>query len=194
MEQSIEIEFKNMLTQKEYQYLLEFFKITQDEIIIQENHYFDTAAFDLKNARSALRIREKQNQFEMTLKQPAEVGLLETSQALTRKEAESAILFGKIPEGIIQQVLEGMNIPFAELEYFGSLITKRVEKKVNNGLLVLDHSQYLNKEDFELEYEVLDFEQGQKDFLTFLNDHGIPKRKTENKIMRFYNQKLHQKN
>ena len=59
--------------------------------------------------------------------------------------------------------------------------------------MVFDHSYYLNKEDFEVEYEVENFEHGQQIFLQWLEQHRIPERKTENKIKRFYQQKYLQK-
>lgn len=52
------------------------------------NHYFETPNFSLKEAGSALRIRHKGETYTLTLKQPAEVGLLETHQVVTENEAK----------------------------------------------------------------------------------------------------------
>jgi uncharacterized protein YjbK len=194
MSQNIEIEFKNILSEKEYELLLKKFNINEKQIFSQENHYFDTPDFALKEKKAALRIRQKQDHFEMTLKQPASVGLLETNQVLTMEEASEAIQFGKLPTGIIQNLIEEMDIPYKTIGYFGSLLTKRVEFDYKEGLLVLDHSYYLNKEDFELEYEAKNYRDGLRIFQEFLRLHGIPKRITENKILRFYNQKSLQNN
>ena len=71
MSQNIEIEFKNMLTSEEFLQLKLHFNIDQNKFKKQVNHYFDTPSFSLKSLNSALRIREKGTQFEMTLKQPA---------------------------------------------------------------------------------------------------------------------------
>lgn len=189
MSQNIEIEFKNKLTMEEYELLLKEFNINKEQIFSQENHYFDTADFALKEKGTALRIRKKKNDYEMTLKQPAKVGILETNQSLTVEEASIAIQCGRLPSGTIQNRIEEADIPFLKMMYFGSLLTKRVEFEYMQGLLVLDHSFYLNKEDFELEYEVENFQSGQLIFKEFLKKHGIPQRKTENKIRRFYTQK-----
>jgi uncharacterized protein YjbK len=194
MAQTIEIEFKNLLTKREYEMLLEKFNLTKSQVITQENHYFDTVEFSLKEKRSALRIREKKNHFEMTLKQPANIGLLETTQILSKDEATKAIQFGMLPSGIIQDLIVELKIPFERLEYFGSLLTKRIEFSYKNGLLVLDHSSYLNKDDYELEYEVENYQTGQQIFRDLLKQFGIPERKTENKIQRFYHQKYSQNN
>jgi uncharacterized protein YjbK len=188
MSQNIEIEFKNMLTQKEYELLLTEFNFNKKDIVSQENHYFDTTDFALKGIGAALRIRYKNEYFEMTLKQPLKVGLLETNQTLTNHEAALAMEKGFLPEGPIKKIIEDNGIPFRNIKYFGSLKTERAEKKYKQGLIVLDHSIYLNKEDFELEYEVEDFLVGEKTFKDLLGEYQIPERKTENKIRRFYNQ------
>ena len=55
---------------------------------------------------------------------------------------------------------------------------------------MLDHSRYLNKEDYEIEVEVTNAEEGFRSFQKLLASHQIPVRKTPNKIKRFYDQKL----
>ncbi|MFD0826236.1 CYTH domain-containing protein [Neobacillus sp. M.A.Huq-85] len=194
MFQNIEIEFKNMLTKEEYELLLIKFTTAESRVITQENHYFDTKDFALKSEQSALRIRQKGQQYEMTLKQPANIGLLETTQKLTEEEATLAIQEGRLPSGAIEEIITKIDIKFSELDYFGSLITKRAEFDYKGGILVLDHSIYLNKEDYELEYEVENEQLGQKIFKELLNQYNIPHRKTQNKIQRFYNQKYTQTN
>ncbi|MGF6951458.1 uncharacterized protein YjbK [Neobacillus sp. B4I6] len=189
MTQNIEIEFKNMLTRLEYEGLLKYFKIDKSQIFSQENHYFDTPEFALKGKDSALRIRKKGGAYEMTLKQPASVGLLETNQIIGEEEASTAIHHGRLPTGIIQRLIEDYQISFSTIKYFGSLITERVEFNYKQGLLVLDHSIYLSEEDYELEYEVENYQVGEKIFLEFLKQFKIPTRKTENKIRRFYSKK-----
>ena len=189
MSQNIEIEFKNMLTKAEYERLLLAFNIGEKKIFTQENLYFDTADFALKAARSALRIRKKDKDYVMTLKQPREIGLLETNQKLTLEEVSTAINEDRLPSGLIKQLVEENNIPFAKINYFGSLITNRAEIAYKNGLLVLDHSIYLQHEDYEIEYEVEDYQEGLTNFHALLKRFKIPERQSENKVRRFYNQK-----
>ncbi|MGG3469840.1 CYTH domain-containing protein [Neobacillus pocheonensis] len=189
MTQQVEIEFKNLLTRQEYERFLNEFNIDKKQIFTQENHYFDTSDFALKSRVTALRIRRKQDDYEMTLKQPADVGLLETNQLITTEEALHAFQVGELPFGNIKKIIEEIGISFSELKYFGSLLTNRVEVEYTKGLLVLDHSQYLNKEDYELEFEAENFQEGKLIFLQLLDQYHIPIRKTENKIQRFYNQK-----
>ncbi|AIM17442.1 MULTISPECIES: CYTH domain-containing protein [Neobacillus] len=191
MRQNIEIEFKNILTKKEYIRLLKAFDIKEEQIFSHENYYFDTPNFDLKKVGSALRIRKKQECFELTLKQPSNLGLLETTQTLTREEAIQAIQYNQLPSGEIKDIIEELKIPYSNFVYFGLLKTNRVEINYLNGLLVLDHSSYLGKEDFEIELEVDNYSEGKEIFKKLLQYYEIPIRKTENKIQRFYNQKHH---
>lgn len=191
LSQQIEIEFKNLLTQTEYHHLQQYFKIEQSQIKKQINHYFDTKDFSLKTASSALRIREKGNRYELTLKQPAEVGLLETNQTLSHHEAQAMFKNAQLPEGPVKSILDSTDID-DQLEYFGSLTTYRSEIDYQGGLLVFDHSLYLNVEDFEVEYEVTSEECGKQIFKQLLESMNIPFRKTDNKVRRFYQRKYEQ--
>ncbi|MBN8199146.1 CYTH domain-containing protein [Bacillus sp. NTK034] len=189
---NIEIEFKNMLTSEEFSSLIDFFYLRSEDFSEQENHYFDTPDFLLKSKGSALRIRQKNGSFELTLKQPHPEGLLETNENITESEAAEMIQTGKIPKEQIIISIEKLGIKTDRLQYFGTLATKRAEKEYMKGLAVLDHSSYLNKEDFELEYEVDNRNEGELTFLNLLKQLNIPVRKTENKIKRFYNEKYRQ--
>lgn len=189
MSQNIEIEFKNMLTKEEFQLLTIHFKIEPKQFKKQINHYFDTNSFTLKEKGSALRIREKGSLFEMTLKQPAQQGLLETNQTLTAGQAEGVLSTGRLPEGEVKDAVTGLINDTASLQYFGSLTTVRAEIEYKDGLLVLDHSYYLNTEDYELEYEVTNESEGYGVFTRLLEELKIQPRPTDNKIKRFYAEK-----
>ncbi|WP_205439683.1 CYTH domain-containing protein [Peribacillus alkalitolerans] len=193
MSTHLEIEFKNLLTNEEFRRLCDFFHIKEASFISQTNHYFDTEGFALKDAGSALRLREKKGKWEMTLKQPAEVGLLETNQDLDESMAKAFIENNAFPVGEVKSTVQSIIDGIEGLHHFGSLTTSRVEIPYEGGLLVFDHSSYLSTEDFEIEYEVQNFEAGKEIFYNLLNELHIPVRKTENKIKRFYNQKLLQK-
>ena len=189
MSQELEIEFKNILEEDEYRLLLSAFSISEDKKVIQENFYFDTPEFSLKDVGAALRIREKNGIYTLTLKQPVERGLLETHQVLSKEEAEQMLNGGNIIEGEVVSILKGLSIETSDIRFFGSLKTKRAEVEYKNGLLVLDKSYYLNQIDFEVEYEVTDEVSGKEVFKELLQQYKIPFRKTDNKILRFYNRK-----
>ncbi|AJO17582.1 CYTH domain-containing protein [Bacillus paralicheniformis] len=187
MSQELEIEFKNMLTKKEFEKIKSYYQFTSEQFVIQKNHYYDTSSFSLKEKGAALRIREKQQRYVLTLKEPAPVGLMETHQELTGKPEFETFT---IPHGPVYDCLKRLGIQPDELILFGTLATSRAEKKLPQGLIVLDHSRYLMVEDFEVEFEVTDYERGKRDFSELLKSFGIPERETKNKIIRFYEQKL----
>ncbi|MGW6384657.1 CYTH domain-containing protein [Peribacillus butanolivorans] len=186
MSQHIEIEFKNLLNEKEFSQLIDYFQISTSNFKSQQNHYFDTLEFNLKNQNSALRIREKNERYELTLKQPATEGLLETNQDITKETAYLFLNHNTFPDGPIKHLILESGLNPNEFTCFGTLQTDRFEFPYQGGILVLDHSSYVNQEDFELEYEVTDAEIGKKIFITLLETLQIPVRKTENKVKRFY--------
>jgi len=192
MSKEIEIEYKNLLTNNEFELLKNRFTISQEDFISQENHYFDTLTFSLKAHQSALRIRKKQDKYILTLKQPLKQGLLETHQSITKEQAAFLLNGGSLQQidGEIQDALIHMGIDPAAIKYLGCLKTDRAEVKDGENLLVLDHSFYLNHEDYELEYEVKEPIQGKQRFLEILKQNDIPIRPTKNKILRFFQTKL----
>ena len=192
MSQSIEIEFKNLLSIEEFNRMITYFQLSDDHFFRQINHYFDTKDFSLKNLGCALRIREKKEHFEMTLKQPHPDGLLETTQILTEKEANDLLNGELIIEGVVNTQIKSLGIDGTNIVYFGSLTTDRAELSYQNGLLVLDCSSYLNTKDYEVEYEVSNRDSGESTFLNLLSELNIPIRKSKNKVKRFYEEKKRQ--
>ncbi|XXM73870.1 CYTH domain-containing protein [Lysinibacillus sphaericus] len=190
MAQEIEIEFKNLLTKEEYMKMIQQFSVKDTDFMVQENHYFDTPGFQLKERQSALRVRQKEGTYTLTLKTPVTDGLLETNQRLSAVQAEELLDHGIFPDGEVKDFLLNLGASVSSLCCFGSLRTKRAELAYRGGLLVFDESSYFDKVDYELEYEVKDFKEGEKIFFNFLKEIGIPIRETENKIKRFYREKV----
>ncbi|MCP3742203.1 CYTH domain-containing protein [Rossellomorea sp. BNER] len=190
MGHEIEIEYKNLLTEDEFHLLLKTFSIAEHDFFLQENHYFDTQDFQLKDLGSALRIRYKDLQYQLTLKQPIPEGLLETNQNISEEDVTRMIHEQIFPRGEVLEEIKKLEIQIDSLEHFGTLSTKRAEVNYKNGLLVFDYSFYLNNEDYELEYEVQNKDEGEKIFHSLLEELNIPYRSTENKIRRFYNEMI----
>lgn len=186
LSEEIEIEFKSMLTQNEYEELLRYYNVTDDQFVIQTNLYFDTADFQLKNHGMGLRIRRFDTKAEATLKIPQSVGLLEVTDALTITEVEQAINKKQFASGAAEILarLKQLNISLLDLSLIGKLITKRSEFTIPEGKLALDESWYGQQHDFELELEVSDSSYGGKDFNQLLKKFDLPYRKTQNKIAR----------
>ena len=188
MVQELEIEFKNVVTKEQYENLLGKFHVTEEMIVRQTNHYFDTKDFHLKKLFSGLRIRETQSKIVCTLKErTAENIHLETTDLLTKEQAELMLLGnGFFAESVKAKLLE-LAIPTEQLSVFGTLTTDRVELSYKGGTIVFDHSFYLNCDDFEVEYETDEENLGKEIFDSFLNENNIPKVTADKKIARFMN-------
>lgn len=186
MSQHIEIEFKNMLTKEQYDELMRKFHVKDDDIQTFVNHYFDTKDEHLKNLHSGLRIRQINDYYECTLKEKtSEDSHLETNDVVTEEEANQILngSFHLAPN--VHKRLQHLTVPIEELRLFGSLTTYRVELNYKEGLLVLDHSKYLQEEDYEVEYETIDEASGRLHFMQFLQEQQIPEIKAPKKLARF---------
>ncbi len=182
MTKELEIEFKNMLTKEEYSHLLSELNTAP---ISQTNHYFDTADFQLRDQKSALRLRSIGNRFECTLKTPAASGNYETTDVLSEDQAAAILDHQQFEAPEVSAELERLGVSVSDLSLIGSLTTHRAETEYKGGLLVLDHSEYLGIEDYELEYEVADEAAGKQFFLSLLEEKQIPLRPSDKKIARF---------
>ncbi|WP_088066555.1 CYTH domain-containing protein [Gottfriedia luciferensis] len=190
MAKEIEIEFKNLLTKEEFDKLKTSFQINDSQFRSQTNFYFETPDFTIKKFGGALRIRQKsQTSFTLTLKIKQSIGHLEINQKISEAEAKNMLATSILPEGEVKEYIIENHLNLDDLSLIGELTTNRVEFPYENGLLVLDHSTYLNHEDYELEYEVSDEIVGKQKFITLLENHHIPQRETLNKIKRFFNVK-----
>ncbi|MFC5712487.1 CYTH domain-containing protein [Thalassorhabdus alkalitolerans] len=191
MGQDIEIEGKNLVTKDEFERIMKEWNLSYDQFTRQRNTYFDTEDFQIKGKKAALRIREKNNQWMLTLKEPHKDELLETNQLLTEKEAERAIQTGHIPKGEVEKQLK-ISLSLTDIKKvnnLGTLTTYRLELPYQKGELVFDHSTYLDKEDYELEFEGKSRDHVDKVLMSILDKYDIPKRETPNKIQRFFNRK-----
>ncbi|MBF0812682.1 MULTISPECIES: CYTH domain-containing protein [Staphylococcus] len=183
-----EIEFKQLLTESQYNVIHKTY-FNEIEPYKQTNFYIDTPDFDLKDHKSALRIRVKDEYLEMTLKIPAEVGLTEYNfETHVVPELNKPIPEQSLPSEIADQLTK-MDIDLTELIILGSLKTERLEKEINGNLLVLDKSTYLDFEDFELEYEVEDYDEGLIQFKSILEKFDMKHEIPANKVQRFFNRK-----
>ncbi|WP_101843492.1 CYTH domain-containing protein [Halobacillus sp. Marseille-P3879] len=189
MTQEIEIEFKNLLTEEEYLNLYNDLSFDSVELIEQTNYYFETDDFKLRQLGAALRIRRKKDSWTLTLKQPHPDGLLETHDVLNQEDVNQWMINRPVSAPYVQRQLRELGISLDELSYMGSLMTRRKERNYKNTTVVLDHSFYFEKSDYELELEAGSKETGLKVFRELLKEYHIPERKTDNKIKRFYNAK-----
>ncbi|EGA0597106.1 CYTH domain-containing protein [Listeria monocytogenes] len=186
MVKELEIEFRNLLTKEEYDTLIESFRVKEDDFFEQTNYYLDTANFGLKELHSALRIRQLETQYQLTLKTPEARGLMETTQILGEDQASAIISGANIPVGPVRDTLKELGINHEDLQVFGSLKTIRAEKDYKKGLLIFDKNFYGSISDFDLEYEVADYDKGKEIFDKLLKEYQITNQPAENKVARFY--------
>jgi len=179
MTKNIEIEFKTGLTEEKYRELLAKFKL-ENNIFKQVNHYFDTDDYILNQQKIVLRIRQKSDtHYKVTLKSQSEQGAFESHVLLHPDQAKDMIENGFNTKDF-----------FEDIDYFVtfkvSLDNYRVSTPYEGGTLFLDRCDYCNVIDYEVEYEVNDYHQGQKLFLKFLDDYGIKQMPTRRKSERAF--------
>lgn len=180
MKTSIEIEFKTLLNEEQYNSLLDLFEI-RNNVFKQENYYFDTNDFYLRKNGMALRIRHKGSIFKMTLKTPFEGNLREDSILLDEETAKNYIAYGFNLKDILNVDLNVYNTAMQE--------TFRATTPYKDGRLFIDKSNYYGKTDYELEYEVDEKEEGLKIFHEFLKENNITYSRSLHKIDRVYSKK-----
>ncbi len=186
MAQELEIEFKNVLTKEQYETLLQNFQVSNEMIVRQTNHYFDTEDFHLKKLSSGLRIRETEKQIVCTLKMRTAANThLETTDIISKDQADLMLSGTGFFADSVKAKLQQLNVPIEHLRVFGTLTTDRVELSYKGGTIVFDHSFYLNCDDYEVEYEADEEKLGQEIFESFLKENDIPKQVADKKIARF---------
>lgn len=186
MMQELEIERKNLLTKDEYNRLITGLSLTDVTPENQRNHYFETADFQLKQTGSALRIREKNGAYVLTLKEPQGDGLLETHEPLTKEEAHQLIANNGTMKPAIEMRIKALGVPVEALFFGGTLETNRIEVNQDDVLVVLDESHYLGHVDYELEVEGPSLKVTEARLAALLARFSITKKETPNKIARFY--------
>ncbi|MEJ7541904.1 CYTH domain-containing protein [Staphylococcus intermedius] len=188
-----EIEFKQLLDKNSYSAIkAHYFK--GQAPFKQVNYYIDTPDFQIQSQKMALRIREKADgTYELTLKVPDTVGLLEYNAPFQIQPVANMTLEGSQIDDDIREVLQQRHVQLDQLKILGALTTFRLETKTVDGLLVLDHSLYLGTEDYELEFEVSDFKAGQQAFNDLLAELKLSPVVPKNKVQRFFEyQREHQ--
>lgn len=143
----IENEFKIMLDLENYEKLLSLYE--WDEVIVQTNHYYDTADLSLSSLHITCRIREIAGEFFLQMKLPAD-------RLYSRVELERKLY--KLPETLTGEELSALSgregLP--DVKYLGSLKTTRSVYRFGGGEIDLDKSEYFGKTDYELEIEFTD--------------------------------------
>lgn len=187
LNQNLEIEFKNMLTEADYTKIFESeFEADDQQKIIQSNYYFDTRDHQLKQMKSALRIRKTPSFNELTLKVPSQGFLLEKNISLSNTMCSSLLEMGLFKLSDISSDIHIETLdPEATYYLFNQFKTTRFERRIDGHLVVLDETTFQNGVvDYELEVESPEAESGLAFFHSFLEKYAIKEEKALPKIAR----------
>lgn len=185
MNEHIEIEYKILLSKEKFFSILKYYQKQINHDYIQINYYLTHPILEEK--KYMLRIREKDNHFEFTLKRPFQNHVLETNVSLNTQEKDD-ILQHHFISNEITDILRNEGIDILDLKNQFSLTTHRYDILLKEGILSLDYNTYLNQQDYELEFEVYDEENGYLKFLEILQMFQLEYHKNcPSKISRVFN-------
>lgn len=155
MANNIEIEAKVLIDEKSYQKVKEHYKKYVTSQYTQTNYYIDTTDFELRNKGIGLRIREKNNKYELTLKTPLSEGLLEKTDPITQEQFLDLKDKNIFPETNIKTfiLMLGFDFDISQLKILASLVTERIDVEFDTGIFSIDKNTYLGHVDYELEKE-----------------------------------------
>lgn len=170
MNEQIEIEYKKLISKDVYNQLLNDYHHLIIAQYSQTNYYFTHPIFSIK--KYMLRIREKNNTYELTLKRPYKNHRLETNINISANEMNKFINHETI-NNEITDILFNEGIDIKDIVQQFSLTTYRSDIRLEYGLLSVDYNQYNGIEDYELEYEVTDEINGYNHFIEILNQYGL---------------------
>ncbi len=163
MKQNVEIEYKLMINESQYNGLVANFP---GETISQTNFYFDNPDHQLRKRHISCRIRTFADEAELTFKIPKKKGKdevtfehIDAETAFTRSD----VAFFMARMGILSPLL-----------HQGTLHTIRTTYKLNYGLLCIDKNNYNGLLDYEVEYEVFkNLKKGLNEFKDILAFFGL---------------------
>lgn len=171
MNEHLEIEYKIILTKEIYEKIINDYQKSITSLYTQTNFYFTHPI--LNQNKMMLRIREKSNQYELTLKRPYQGHNIETNVILTQQEKDDFINHLEINNEIIE-ILNQYNINYKDLKQEYILTTKRIDIILKEGILSLDKNTFTNNTiDYELEFEVNNQETGFQKFLEMIQPYHL---------------------
>ena len=170
MNELLEIEYKMLLDKDVFYKILGDYKEHINHSYTQTNYYLTNS--HLKEKKYMLRIREKENTYEMTLKRPHLNHSLETNINISLKDKDN-ILNGHISDNAIISILKDEGIDVNTLTNEISLTTHRYDIILKEGTLSLDINTYNNITDYEIEFEVSDEKTGYDKFLSIIKPYNL---------------------
>lgn len=185
MSTNLEIEFKSIITKEECDSLI--LKYLNQKPYSQTNYYIDDKNHSIISKKCGLRIREKEGDFELTLKVPSNDGKIEINQQISYKVFENLVNLNVFPEGEVKEyIINKLNLKVDEFYVLGKLTTLRLDLKYKTSLISIDKSSYNSIIDYEIECEDTSFNVARNNLLDFLKENKILyKESSGNKLDRF---------
>lgn len=159
MEKNKEIEYKILVSKETFTQICQFYP--KHHTYTQVNYYLTSPQLAAK--RYALRVREKDGTYEMTLKIPQGFAKMEHNEMISKADFES-IENGVMIDNDITRLLasQGFDLSLIKQEY--SLKTIRHDIPLDYGMLSMDENFYNGHHDYEFEFEVNDEKKGALQF------------------------------
>lgn len=173
MSNSMEIEAKMLLSEKDYTMLALSIIKYKPRIMEQTNYYLETKDLKLQSYGLGLRIREKNNKYELTLKAPLSEGLLEKNCEISKEEF-TEILKGKNQKNDTFDFLTILGFDINDIHVICSLTTYRIECDYDGGVLCVDKNTYGDVVDYELEMEHDSMEHAIQKLKQFCEESHVP--------------------
>lgn len=184
MSTNLEIEVKSKLSKEDYEKIIASFE--HPRFKYQTNFYIDNSKFELSDLKLGLRIRQEKDFLELTMKVPSEEGRLEINQKLSPKEFENFLFNNEFPDGEIKLYLT-LNYPKIDGDFsiFGTLHNQRITDELDDGEIAIDHFNYFDKEEYEIECESYSLEHAEYVLKNYLKKFQIRYQKnTSTKLQR----------
>jgi len=153
MSTNVEIEAKILVTAEEFDKICVFLGVSAQDAVAQTNYYIDTTTSELRKYGFSLRVRERRNQFTLTLKSPLAEGTLEKNQPIGPRELHELRENGRFPTGTVTDFLRSLGFPVEQLTIRTQLTTWRIETTYEDRSLSLDKNVYSGITDYEVESE-----------------------------------------
>ncbi len=150
---NIEYEARAMISESQYHAILRDLPVNVNKTT-NTNNYFDYEDLFLTNHHMVLRTRNiNENKYELTLKIKGKDGDIEHNLLLDYKDYVSINENILIPNSEIKDKLLENNIELKRLKKITTLVTERIEFKLDKALIVIDKNSYNNKIDYNVEVE-----------------------------------------
>ena len=153
MSTNIEIEAKILVNEKEFNQLKTLLDLSEKHKVTQTNYYVDDTKGSLRSYGFALRIRELNQSYTLTLKSPMAEGTLEKNQQINHASYLKLKNDRQFPEGLIKDFLEMFGFDTTQLTIITYLTTDRYETTFEGRNVCLDKNQYHGLVDYEVESE-----------------------------------------